>query len=330
DLLSQSDGTNTRFYHFDARGDTRQLTDESETVTDSWTYDAWGNILSRTGTTPTPFQFVGKLGYQYDALIELNYLRARWYETAMGRWESLAGVFKKEKANNYAVTRALDLLPSGGPEGSFFSTIASVDSVLEIRPDDHPRHRLDPTCRDLKAIARWVFFVPKWPCRTEYAFFVQNVRFHSLLCSCDETTECNSPHGEYWEAWAVCRPGAKVCYPGFKRSLSAHDTASYQIKGQDKGRGSYRQSGTTKFFCLAPSEDSVQSGEIPPSAVSQRPGGVVDPGGSGTSTGILWFVKEEPSWWKEPGITGNVVKRHFRMQWNCCCRGNDPTASARP
>ncbi|MCA9037732.1 MAG: hypothetical protein KDA91_21515, partial [Planctomycetaceae bacterium] len=37
DLLSQTNGTNTRFYHFDARGDTRQLTDETETVTDSWT-----------------------------------------------------------------------------------------------------------------------------------------------------------------------------------------------------------------------------------------------------------------------------------------------------
>ena len=88
DLLSQTNGTSTRFYHFDARGDTRQLTDESETVTDSWTYDAWGNVLSRTGIRPTPFQFLGKLGYAYDILIGLNYVRARWYRSQSGTWMS--------------------------------------------------------------------------------------------------------------------------------------------------------------------------------------------------------------------------------------------------
>ncbi|MEZ6043819.1 MAG: hypothetical protein R3C20_25260 [Planctomycetaceae bacterium] len=87
DLLSQTDGASTQFYHFDANGDTRQLTDETETITDSWTYDSWGNILSRTGTTPTPFQFVGRLGYAYDPLLDLNYVRARWYSLLSNRWE---------------------------------------------------------------------------------------------------------------------------------------------------------------------------------------------------------------------------------------------------
>ncbi|MCA9038290.1 MAG: hypothetical protein KDA91_24360 [Planctomycetaceae bacterium] len=59
DLLSQTDGTNTHFYHFDARGDTRQLTDETEAVTDSWTYDAWGNIIGSTGSQATRYLFQG-------------------------------------------------------------------------------------------------------------------------------------------------------------------------------------------------------------------------------------------------------------------------------
>jgi RHS repeat-associated protein len=88
DLISQRDGTSSKFYHFDARGDTREITDESENVTDTRTYDAWGNVIASTGSTPTPYQFVGKLGYAFDATLDQYYVRARWYQQQVGRWMS--------------------------------------------------------------------------------------------------------------------------------------------------------------------------------------------------------------------------------------------------
>ena len=88
DLISQHDGTSSKFYHFDARGDTREITDESENVTDTRTYDAWGNVVASTGSTPTPYQFVGKLGYAFDSALDQYYIRARWYTPPSGRWET--------------------------------------------------------------------------------------------------------------------------------------------------------------------------------------------------------------------------------------------------
>jgi RHS repeat-associated protein len=87
-LVSQHRATGTGQYHFDARGDTRELTDAIEAVTDTKLYDAWGNIISATGTTETPFQFIGRLGYSFDASTSLNYVRARWYIANACRWAS--------------------------------------------------------------------------------------------------------------------------------------------------------------------------------------------------------------------------------------------------
>lgn len=57
-LSERRDGI-SRFYHFDASTSTKQLSDGSSSFSDTWSYDAWGNVLSRIGDTSTPFQFVG-------------------------------------------------------------------------------------------------------------------------------------------------------------------------------------------------------------------------------------------------------------------------------
>ena len=64
--LSERRGTTSKFYHGDALGSTRGITNSSQAVTDSVLYDGFGMTVSRTGTTPTPFGFVGKGQYQTD------------------------------------------------------------------------------------------------------------------------------------------------------------------------------------------------------------------------------------------------------------------------
>jgi hypothetical protein len=44
----------TSYYHYDGLGSTRQLTDSQENVTDTYTYDAWGESVAQEGTTPNP------------------------------------------------------------------------------------------------------------------------------------------------------------------------------------------------------------------------------------------------------------------------------------
>lgn len=64
--LSERRGTTSKFYHADALGSTRGITDASQSATDGILYDAFGQTVSRTGTTPTPFGFVGTGQYQTD------------------------------------------------------------------------------------------------------------------------------------------------------------------------------------------------------------------------------------------------------------------------
>jgi RHS repeat-associated protein len=73
------------FYGCDGAGTARTLTDASGTVTDTYDYDAWGNIINTTGSTPNVYLYRGE---QYDADLSLYYLRARYYNPLTGRFSS--------------------------------------------------------------------------------------------------------------------------------------------------------------------------------------------------------------------------------------------------
>jgi RHS repeat-associated protein len=57
-------------------------------TTDAVLYDAFGMTVSRTGTTATPFGFVGAQGYQSDADSGLQLLGHRYYDASIGRFLS--------------------------------------------------------------------------------------------------------------------------------------------------------------------------------------------------------------------------------------------------
>ena len=62
--------------------------DNTQKITDTFNYWPYGDIQSRTGTTPTPFQFVGTKGYYKDSasINTKTYVRARHYDVAKARW----------------------------------------------------------------------------------------------------------------------------------------------------------------------------------------------------------------------------------------------------
>jgi len=87
-LISQTQvsGTpTTRFYGDDGLGSVRLLTDASGTKTDSYDYDAFGNLIASSTPTPNSYRFAGE---QNDASLGLYYLRARYYNTGVGRFWS--------------------------------------------------------------------------------------------------------------------------------------------------------------------------------------------------------------------------------------------------
>jgi RHS repeat-associated protein len=72
------------YYLQDGLGSTTGLTDGSGGVTDSYTYDVFGALRSQAGTSANPYRFTGE---QNDPT-GLEYLRARYYDPALGRFLS--------------------------------------------------------------------------------------------------------------------------------------------------------------------------------------------------------------------------------------------------
>jgi len=73
------------FYGYDGFGSVRQLTSLAGGVTDSYNYDAFGNLLSSPGPTPNNYLYRGE---QFDSDLGLYYLRARYYNPQTGRFMS--------------------------------------------------------------------------------------------------------------------------------------------------------------------------------------------------------------------------------------------------
>ncbi|REJ87360.1 MAG: RHS repeat protein [Planctomycetota bacterium] len=115
-LVSQRRRSDTHWYHFDAIGSTRELTDSSEIVTDTRFYDAWGAVLHSTGSTSFVFLSFGQVGYYSQVDWSGMYVRARSYIPARGSWMAVDAAGRMRVLNAYAYvknapTMALD--PSG-------------------------------------------------------------------------------------------------------------------------------------------------------------------------------------------------------------------------
>ena len=71
------------FYGYDGHGNVRFLTNTSGTVGNTYQFDAFGNQIASTGTTPNNYLFSGE---QFDGSTNLLYLRARYYRMPTGRF----------------------------------------------------------------------------------------------------------------------------------------------------------------------------------------------------------------------------------------------------
>lgn len=107
------------YYHFDALGSTRMLTDNAGDPTDQYWYDGWGNTYHIYGSTEQPYQYVGQWGYYthyQDDNLGLLQLGVRFYDPQTGRFTQEDPVKSNRSSYAYATDRPLRLVD---PDGRF-------------------------------------------------------------------------------------------------------------------------------------------------------------------------------------------------------------------
>ena len=75
----------TYYYVLNLQGDVVKLVDGGGTSVASYVYDAWGNILSSSGSKAeiNPLRY---RGYYYDTETGSYYVSSRYYDPEIGRW----------------------------------------------------------------------------------------------------------------------------------------------------------------------------------------------------------------------------------------------------
>ncbi len=128
--IEQIYGSTPTYIHQDQQGSTRLITDVSGDVVGRYNYDAWGNIISHTGSATTNLQYDG----QYtDEETGYQYLRARYYDPLTGQFLSQDPVFIATQSRyGYGENDPLDLAdplglwPGSGLVHGVLDTLATI------------------------------------------------------------------------------------------------------------------------------------------------------------------------------------------------------------
>ena len=124
--LSVDTKCTTNYYMYDGRGSVTSIASMSGYVTQSYSYDPFGELTSQTKAYGDIYAYNGE---SYNTNIGLEYLRARYYDTSIGRFiseDSVLGDIKQPLTlNRYAYT-ANNPVNYMDPSGHFFKEIFSI------------------------------------------------------------------------------------------------------------------------------------------------------------------------------------------------------------
>jgi RHS repeat-associated protein len=137
-------GGSLSFYGFDGHGSVRLLIEAGGTITDAYDYDAFGNLIYRSGATPNDYLYSGE---QFDPQLGFHYLRSRFMNQSSGRFLTMDRFEGDENdpqsLHKYLYVRNNPVMysdPSGlfpTPYSRVFAAAVEV-KIAEIYTRDHP------------------------------------------------------------------------------------------------------------------------------------------------------------------------------------------------
>jgi hypothetical protein len=99
--ISERRSSVSRFYHFGAQGENGRETASNESTASSRTWDAWGNPLSATGSTNSPFGASGGSGSETEGDSSLIHSgEGAYYDPSIGRF--IVAVSRSGPGGGYA------------------------------------------------------------------------------------------------------------------------------------------------------------------------------------------------------------------------------------
>jgi hypothetical protein len=96
-VVSETRGGVESDYVSDPLGSTIGLMNSAGTMTDRWEYWPYGEVVSRSGSNPTPLTFLGVIGYFRDVLDKLLYVPARHLRADLARWLTVDALWPASK-----------------------------------------------------------------------------------------------------------------------------------------------------------------------------------------------------------------------------------------
>jgi RHS repeat-associated protein len=103
------------YYHYDGLGSTVAITNSSGAVVNHYSYDPFGKLLNSQESFENPFRYVGRFGVM-DEGNELLYMRARYYDSEVGRFINKDPIRLAGGLNpyNYALQNPITLIDPVG------------------------------------------------------------------------------------------------------------------------------------------------------------------------------------------------------------------------
>ena len=187
-LVEEDRGGAVTCYVSDTLGSVVKTTDAAGAVTSTASYWPFGEVRTSTGTNPSPWGFVGTLGYYKDALAKL-YVRMRILRTDLAGWMSADPLWPEEAAYQYCIDSPVLVTDPSGLAPSCLC--GSPPKVFGVKPS-HPKYKcyLD--------VCKWYSSICKPPLEES---------------DCSGWPSCNGINGQY----KPCMPSDE-CYSSCHRS----------------------------------------------------------------------------------------------------------------
>jgi RHS repeat-associated protein len=315
-------GTPTTFYHhFDAIGSTRQLTNAVGGTTDTMLYDAWGNVVSRTGTTIIAFLWIAVLEYYFDVETGLVSVRERNYSPIVAKWLSRDPARRFQGKNGYPYTenRPIDQFDPTGRQ-------AITLSGIQMGNDPLNGLKLNPI-GVLPALKTGLVNPPTgtmcmgWDIKWGFAPAVEVISdpiLVALQCTLEVITDC--PKRFVFDK-CCCPQTPQIRGCCFYESAGRTDKTPTDRWYSKAMPGPCSQAGTrieTGAFVIFDDENDAIGSSIRGGQDRWMPPGTIDCGGIAIGVAYHRDVGSNPDFWKRlkmvEGSFVSLVNFH-----NCCC-----------